>query len=189
MENIQKWIAIFEENIDKNDIEFEQKTGLALRRTNNVTKQQLLSIIKWRYSAQKHYYTRILKFVENLSDSEIREVTCAAILLSSDYYKITLLCAIPGVGPALSAIILSFHSPHNYGLFEHGVWHLLFPGKKVDVSINGYIKYLERLRNISKDLGAPVRIVEQALLVKSKAENKPLIHVKNSGYSTAAIIP
>ncbi len=170
MENLKKWIDIFEENIDKNDLEFEQNTGLALRRTNEVTKQQLLSIIEWRYSAQKHYYPRILKFIENLSDSEIREVTHAALILSIDYYKITLLCALPGVGPALSAIILSFHNPHYYGLFEHGVWPLLYPGKNADVSINGYIKYLERLRNISKDLGAPVRTVEQALLAKSKAE-------------------
>ena len=170
MENLAKWINIFEENMDKTDIEFEQKTGLALRRTNEVTKQQLLSIIEWRYSAQKHYYTRILKFVENLSDDEIREVTRAALKISSDYYKITLLCAIPGVGPALSAIILSFHNPHNYGVFERGVWKLIFPGKKVDTSINGYIKYLEQLRIVSEDLGVPVRIVEQTLLAKSKAE-------------------
>ena len=170
MENLAKWINIFEENIDKTDIEFEQKTGLDLRRTNEVTKQQLLSIIEWRYSAQKHYYTRIFKFVENLSDDEIREVTRAALKLSLDYYKITLLCAIPGVGPALSAIILSFHNPHNYGVFERGVWQLIFPGKKVDASINGYIKYLEQLRIVSEDLGAPVRIVEQSLLAKSKAE-------------------
>jgi hypothetical protein len=55
-------------------------------------------------------------------------------------------------------------------LFEHGVWHQIYPGKKVDVSINGYIKYLEQLRISSEDLGAPVRIVEQSLLAKSKAE-------------------
>jgi hypothetical protein len=168
--NLNKWINFFDENIDKNDIEFEQKTRLVLRRTNEVTKQQLLSIIEWRYSAQKHYYTRIFKFIEKLSDDEIREVTRAALLLSNDYYKFTLLCAIPGVGPALSAIILSFHNPRNYGLLEHGVWHQFFPGKKVDFSIKGYIKYLERLRTMSKNLGVPVRIVEQALLAKSKAE-------------------
>ena len=170
MENLKKWIDHFEENIDKNNIEFEQKTGLAIRRTNEITKLQLLSIIEWRYSTQKHYYTRILKFIENLSDSEIREVTRAALKLSSDYYKITLLCAIPGVGPALSAIILSFHNPYKYGLFEHGVWYQIYPEKKVDVSINGYLKYLEQLRISSEDLGAPVRIVEQSLLAKSKAE-------------------
>jgi hypothetical protein len=170
LENIKKWIEKYEDNIDKHDIEFEQKMGLTLRQSNEVTKQQLRSIVDWRYSVQKHYHTRILKFVEKIDDSELREVTHAALILSSDYYKITLLCAIPGVGPALSAIILSFHNPHNYGIFEQRVWPLLFPGKKVDVSINGYIKYLERLRNLSKDLGAPVRILEQAIMTNIETE-------------------
>lgn len=171
MEDIKKWISKFENDIDSSDIEFEQKVGLDLRQNNELTKQQLLSIIEWKYNTQKHFYTRILKLVEALEDSEIREVTSAALKLSNDYYKITLLCAIPGVGPALSAIILSFYNPHNYGILEHEVWYQLFPEKKVDVTINGYIKYLDRLRNLSKDLRVPVRIVQQALLAKYTNEN------------------
>jgi hypothetical protein len=171
MEDIKKWISKFEKNINSSDIEFEQKMGLSLRQNNELTKEQLLSIIEWKYKTQKHYYTRILKLVENLEDIEIREITHAALKLSNDYYKLTLLSAIPGVGPALSAIILSFYDPHNYGILEREVWDQLFPEKKVDVTINGYIKYIERLRNLSRDLRVPVRIVQQALLAKYTNEN------------------
>jgi hypothetical protein len=108
----------------------------------------------------------MVKLIEKLDDEEIKEITQTAFSLSMDYYKLTLLCALSGVGPALAAILLSFHSPQSYGVLDHSAWNQLFPNKKADVTIKGYIRYLERLREISKDLRVPVRIVEQALVLK-----------------------
>jgi hypothetical protein len=108
----------------------------------------------------------MVKLIGKLDEEEIKEITRSAFSLSLDYYKLTLLCALSGVGPALAATLLSFHNPQSYGLLEHSAWNQLFLNKKADVSIKGYIAYLERLREISKDLRVPVRIVEQALVLK-----------------------
>ena len=125
-----------------------------------------MDIVDWKYGSQKLHHTRMVKLIEKLDEEEIKEITRTAFTLSMDYYKLTLLCALSGVGPALAAILVTFHSPQSYGLLEHNAWNQLFPNKKADVTIKGYINYLERLREISKDLRVPVRIVEQALVLK-----------------------
>ena len=165
MENLEKWIEYYEDNImNLEDLRFEQSTGLALRHASALSKDQLSSIIKWRYGDQKHYLSRVSRILENVDDQEIKEVTRTALTLSSDYYKMTLLCAIPGVGPVLASIILAFYNPHEYGVLDREVWSQLFPDEKADMSVDGYLKLLERLRKLSREHQVPARVVGQALL-------------------------
>ena len=165
MEDLEKWIEYYEDNImNIEDLRFEQSTGLALRHANEMSKDQLSSIIKWRYGDQKYYFSRVSRILENVDDQEIKEVTRTALTLSSDYYKMTLLCAIPGVGPVLASIILAFYDPHEYGVFDRDVWNQLFPNKKADISVDGYLRLLGGLRKLSKEHQVPARVIGQALL-------------------------
>ena len=173
MEDLNIWINTFEKNIQNYNIEFEEKTGWAIRQQDEITKEQLLDIIKWRYETKKIFFVRMLKLLKNLEDKEIREISRTAFSLSNDYYKLTLLCALEGVGPSISATILAFYNPQHYGILEQGVWQQIFPEKKPDLSIKGYISYLERLRKLSKQYNVPVRVLEQALLLKSQDSKEP----------------
>ena len=165
MEDLEKWIEYFEDNImNIEDLRFEQSTGLALRHAGAISKDQLSSIIEWRYGDQKYYFSRVSRILESVDDQEIREVTRTALALSSDYYKMTLLCAIPGVGPVLASIILAFYDPHEYGVFDREVWNQLFPDEKADMSVDGYLRFLEGLRKLSKEHQVPARVIGQALL-------------------------
>lgn len=173
MDKLGDWIHFFEtKKLNIEDLQFEQKTGLLLREANEVTKEQLLDLIKWRYGDQKHYFKRIMKLLDSVQDHEIREVTRVANSLSLDLYKMTLLCALPGVGPALASILLTLFNPEKYGFFERGVWDQIFPEETVNTSISGYLRYLNSLRKISKEHGVPVRVVEQALLAKNIEEKR-----------------
>jgi len=165
MEDLEKWIDYFEDNIiNLEDLRFEQSTGLALRNANAISKDQLSSIIEWRFGDKKHYFSRVSRILESVDDQEIKEVTRTALALSLDYYKMTLLCAIPGVGPVLASIILALYNPHEYGIFDREVWNQLFPDEKADMSVEGYLRMLEGLRKLSKDYKVPVRVIGQALL-------------------------
>ena len=165
MEDLEKWIEYYEDNImNIGDLRFEQSTGLALRYAKTISKDQLSSIIKWRYRDQKHYLSRVSRILENVDDQEITEVTRTALALSSDYYKMTLLCAIPGVGHVLASIILAFYDPHEYGVLDREVWNHLFPDEKADMSVDGYLRLLEGLRKLSKQHKVPARVIGQALL-------------------------
>jgi hypothetical protein len=165
LEDLKKWIEYFEDNImNIEDFRFEQSTGLALRNTGTISKDQLSSIIKWRYGDQKYYFSRVSKILESVDEQEIKEVTQTALAMSLDYYKMTLLCAIPGVGPVLASIILAFYNPHEYGVFDREVWNQLFPDEKANMSVDGYIRFLKGLRKLSKEYQVPARIIGQALL-------------------------
>jgi hypothetical protein len=165
MEDLEKWIEHYEDNImNIKDLRFEQSTGLALRHAKAMSKDQLLSILKWRYGDQKYYFSRVSRMLESVDDQEIKEVTRTALTMSSDYYKVTLLCAIPGVGPVLASIILSFYDPHEYGVFDREVWNQLFPDEKADMSVDGYLRFIEGLRKLSKEHQVPARVLGQALL-------------------------
>jgi hypothetical protein len=163
MEDLEKWIEYFEDNMNIEDHRFEQSTGLALRHAGAISKDQLSSIIEWRYGDQKHYLSRVSRILESVDDQEIKEITRTALALSSDYYKMTLLCAIPGVGPVLASIILALYNPHEYGVFDRKVWNQLFPDEKADMSVDGYLKLLAGLRKLSKEYRVPARVIGQAL--------------------------
>jgi hypothetical protein len=168
MEDLEKWIEYYEDNMNIEDHRFEQRTGLALRHAGAISKDQLSSIIEWRYGDQKYYLSRVSRMLESVDDQEIKEVTKAALALSSDYYKMTLLCAIPGVGPVLASIILALYNPHEYGVFDREVWNQLFPDEKTDMSVDGYLRLLVELRKLSKEHRVPARVIGQALQTRAR---------------------
>ena len=172
MEDLEKWIEYIEDNMNIEHHRFEQSTGLALRQAGAISKDQLSSIIEWRYRDQKYYLSRVSRILENVDDQEIKEVTKTALALSSDYYKMTLLCAIPGVGPVLASIILALYNPHEYGVFDREVWNQLFPDEKADMSVDGYLRLLEGLRKLSKEHRVPVRVIGQAIQTHARASTR-----------------
>ena len=174
MRELEKWINHFQEKIPEHieDIQFEQKTGHTIRRTGEVSKEQLQSIIDWKFSEQKHYHAKVTSEIGKLSDEEIKEVTKTAFQMKHDFYKIKLICAIQGVGPVLASIILAFYDPHDFGIFDHSTWDQLFPEQKRDISVKGYLKVLDKMREIASEYQVPVRVIDQALWIKNYEENR-----------------
>ena len=171
--DLKKYIELIDETRwgSLDDVKFEQEVGVSLRRNHHVTKDQLQGMVNWKYSDKQYYIKRVHKILEKVNDAEIQEVTKFALQMSLDNYKVKLLCTIPGVGPTLASIILAFYDPYNYGIFDQSIWDQLFTDEKRNMTVDGYLKTLEHLRELAKQHNVPVRIIDMALRTKDMIDN------------------
>jgi hypothetical protein len=171
--DLKKYIELIDETRwgSLDDVKFEQEVGVSLRTHHQVTKDQLHGMVDWKYSDKPYYIKRVNKILKDVEDEEIREVTKFALQMTLDNYKIKLLCTIPGVGPTLASIILAFYDPYNYGVFDQSIWDQLFKEEKRNMTVEGYLKTLDELRDLAKKYQVPVRIIDMALRTKDMLDN------------------
>jgi len=72
------------------------------------------------------------------------------------------------------SVILSFHSPQDYGVLDIHAWRELFGKEPGDLFQNPHraIEFFERLRMIRRETGLPCRQIERALFTKNRHEGK-----------------
>lgn len=118
---------------------------------------------------------RELKLVAKIDEQVLKKVSNLVFNLntSQDIYKIKILSALYGIGPAVASTILTFFDPKNYGVFDVHVWREVF-GKesKNPFTAENYVKLLSKLREIAKREGLEVRTIEKALFKKNYDEGK-----------------
>lgn len=153
----------------------EKELGYKFRTRKELTKDDLVEVVKWKFDTLAGRKKRILGLVARNEDKEIRRVTNLALSSpsSSDFYKVNTLCKIYGVGPSLASTILTFCNPKEYGVFDIHVWRELF-GKEQGFlfTTKNYLKLLDALRKIAKKCDLDVRVVEKALFKKNIEEEK-----------------
>lgn len=171
--DLTKYISLIDETRwgSLDDVKFEQEVGLHIRNNHYVTKDQLWKIVEWKNADKSYYIKRLESVFKKVSNEEVEEVTHHALQMTFDNYKIKLLCTIPGVGPTLASIILAFYDPYKYGIFDQSIWDQLFKDEKRNMTIDGYLITLDKMRELAEQHNVPVRIIDMALRTKDMLDS------------------
>ena len=159
----------------KYDIEYpwwtqkEKELGDKFRKTKEMTKDDLVQIVEWKFRNLKGRKDRILRFIAKNDDMRIRRISSDVFGSTlGDSYKVDSLQMLHGIGSALASTILTFYHPKEYGVFDIHIWREMF-GKEPEnlFTTQNYLKLLTELRRIANNHGLNVRAVEKALFKKN----------------------
>lgn len=170
-----RWYEKYNQEEDQYNTSLELELGNKLRATKELTKEELIKIIEWKFQGRLlGRRKRILNLIKNIEDFEIRKLSKLSFNEQNEKKRIEYLREIKGVGIALASCILTFYDPKSYGVYDIHIWRELFGREPKDlfVKIEYYIKVLEKLREISNGNNIDVRIVEKALFKKNYDESK-----------------
>jgi len=86
-----------------------------LRKSKELTKDDLVQVVEWKFKDLLGRKTRILGLVAKNDDTEMRRISRDVLGSSSkdDTYKIDSLCLLHGVGPAIASTIMTFYNPKD----------------------------------------------------------------------------
>lgn len=148
----------------------EKELGDKLRRSKELTKDDLVQVVEWKFKELQGRKKRILGLIAKNDDTEIRRISSHIFGLGSkdDSYKANSLCMLHGVGPAVASTILTFYNPKEYGVFDIHIWRELFGKEPKNLfTTENYLKLLAELRRIANKYDVDVRIVEKAFFKKN----------------------
>jgi len=151
-------------------IEKEKQLGNALRERGELTKEDLLEIIKWKFLTTPRRLKQNLIRANKNDDYVVRNISRSVLRLSPkyDFEKITRLCRIKGVGAAMASVILTFYDPQNYGVFDMHVWKELYGDDSMPTyNARDCLLCLSEMRMLAKKDSLNVRVVEKALFKKN----------------------
>ena len=133
-------------------------------------------ILRWKLGNQ---YNRQKKRRESNSEELVRTITQTAFQIThpdKEYeveLRLGILCLLRGVGVPVASAILALTFPEEYGVIDFRVWRQLFgEEKRDDFSIEDYKQYLNKLRNLAKELEWTVQEVDLAIWAYDKSINK-----------------
>lgn len=157
-------------------IEKEKSIGARLRQNNELTKADLIEIMKWKFEGDARRTTRELNLVADVDEQVLRNVSSVvfSLTMSQETYRIKLLDALDhGIGVAVASTILTFFDPDNYGVFDFHVWQEMF-GEKLNgrYTTSNYGKLLSKLRQVAEEFNLKVRTVEKAFFKKDYDQSK-----------------
>jgi len=97
----------------------EKEIGDKLRETGELTKEDLIRIVEWKFKTPPGRMKRVLGYVGQNEDEAIRRISRSVLGLSPEYdaHKTESPRRIHGVRPAVASTILTFYDPRNYGVF------------------------------------------------------------------------
>jgi len=147
----------------------EEKLRDKFQKNNQITKSDLVRIIKWKFQGRLlGRQKRILNLSNTVKNSFIKEVSKSVFKTKDDKDRLKILSSIRGVGNALSSVILTFYDPQNYGVLDIHAWRALFGKEPKDLFSNHKkaIKFFNVLRKISLNTGLSCRDIEKALFKK-----------------------
>lgn len=168
-EELLKW----NEKYDKDHpwwTEKEKQLGDKFRRRKELTKDDLIQVVEWKFKDLKGRKERVLRFIAKNNDSLVRRISTDVFntTLKNDSYKIDSLQMFSGVGPALASTILTFYDPKNYAVFDIHVWREMYGKEQENLfTTENYLKLLADLRRIANKCNLDVRTVEKALFKKN----------------------
>ena len=113
-----------------------------------LTYSELDEVLKWKLRGQ---YGRTVRYRQGLADETVRVVTRAAFGIGLQEKSMELriltgvLTALPGVGVPVASAILALVDPEAYGVLDFRAWRQVFPKKRVDYSVSGYLRYMQKI--------------------------------------------
>ena len=152
------------------DNETEINLGAKIRRTETVSQNDLLELVRWKFRFLPGRERRVKKYVKRNSDTQIAECFQAALREPNERRRFEILDDLWGIGPAMVSVILTFYDPRRYGVLDIHGWDELIGGNRPNNLFNGptrLIEYLQGLRLIAEEYMLPVRQVEKAYFYRN----------------------
>jgi len=168
-EEILNWSEKHDKDYSE-DIQKEKQIGDRLRQTKELTKPDLIEIIKWKFEGDARRTKRELNLVADIDERDLKRVSNLVfnLYVHQDLERIGLLCSLNhGIGPAVTSTILTFYDPDNYGVFDFHVWNEVFGDEKIQYTAKNYIRLLSKLREIATRYDLQTRTVEKAFFKKN----------------------
>ena len=153
----------------------EKELGDKLRSSKELTKDDLVQVVEWKFKTVLGRKTRVLRLIAKNNDTDVRRISSELFRFDSkiDSYNLNSLCVLSGVGPAVASTILTFYNPKDYGVFDIHIWRELFGEEPRNLFKTGnYLRLLTKLRQIACKYDLAVRTVEKALFKKNLDESK-----------------
>jgi len=170
---LQYWINRYAETEQPGEKEIEENLTKKFQQQGFTTQDDLRGLLKWKFGMMPGRMKRELNLIEQTPDEKIKETTRKAFQSENDKEKIKLLTSIKGIGNAVCSVVLTFHNPKKYGVFDiHAGEELLGKDVKNSQRTKDLITFFEELRKISKETGLTCREVEKALFTKNYIESK-----------------
>ena len=149
----------------------EKRIGDQLRKDQEFGMDTLKEIVHWKFKTLPGREKIVNNLLKQHTDTEVRELTNRILPMTTKYDsdRITWLCKLKGVGPALASTILTFYNPADYCVYDIHVMREIY-GEEPKYMFTGnkhYLKLLDYLRLESKRLDLPVRTIEKALFKKN----------------------
>jgi thermostable 8-oxoguanine DNA glycosylase len=152
----------------------ERELGDKLRKTRELTKDDLIRIVEWKFKDLPWLNKRV-KSVSTNDDTEVRRISSDVFNSSSDVsHKMDSLQNLDGVGGAIASTVLTFYNPMDYGVFDKHVWRELFGKERKNQYLwttENYLKVLNELERMAKQHNLDVRTVEKAYFKKNYDES------------------
>jgi len=168
-EEIIRWSRLFDENQSPADLQTENDVGSRLRKTRELSKTDLIRMVSWKFESLPGRKGLILSRVSSVGEQEISETFHRALDADSEKTGISELLRLPGIGPAMASVILTFYDPKKYAVLDIHVWRELF-GKEPQSLFQGskcLLKFLQKVRLIAAMHGLDARTVEKALFQRN----------------------
>lgn len=167
-------ILFFKNKYDKEEYLYttgeEEKLRKRLWKNKYLTKNDLVQIVKWKFQGKLiGRQKRLLKIIEGIDGLFVKNLSKLALKTDDEETRIKLFCVIKGVGTSLTSVILAFYDPNNYGIMDIHSWRELFGKEPKDLftSNKHLIRFLSKLRQISRKVNLPCRDIEKALYKKN----------------------
>lgn len=173
------WSQKYDKEEDLYNTGLEQELGDKLRRTKELTKDELAQIVGWKFQDRLEGRRDLsLKRISTVDDAFIRKVSNESFNEQDDRKRIKKVMGrdggIAGVGLALARLILTFYDPRNFGVYDIHAWREMFGKEPKDLfsNIENLMRFLERLREEARAMELDARVVEKAYFKKNLNESK-----------------
>jgi hypothetical protein len=142
--------------------------------TRTWTKQDLKDVARW-----KHLQPLMSRIEKNLED--IDKSLGHVFEIQNEAERIEALCRIPGIGPALASMILTFTFPDTFCPIDYHAWNGLRSlgfgfmrkdGSGTAFTVSEFFEYLKAVRKLAKERNTTPWEVAKALHALDKVKNR-----------------
>ena len=158
--------------ISLSNLEWQNIVNLRLAVQNDFYNKKSLSIptynkiLDWKLHQQRSQIKKIKNFCP---DSLIKTITNC--YYKTDHpnnemkirIKMHVLLSILWIGFGIASAIMALHEPQFYGAIDLRSWSVLFHKDKKSFSINDYLKYLRRVRELAEKVECDVQEIDYIL--------------------------
>jgi len=165
---IEEYIKKYRQNWKEKDRKTFERIHSELLKNRFLNREQLYEVACWKTHRKS-------KIVKNNPDEIVKDVTELALKITSEKYKIRILCTLDGIGIPRASAILTMDNPDEYGIIDRYTWLALKGKEKIGFNEKDWITYLEQIKGLAKKHGKTPREIDMALMKygqRLKAENK-----------------
>jgi hypothetical protein len=171
---VVKWSSMYDRKADPWDQKTEFEVGSRLRRRGSLSKTDLKTMVRWKFHRLPGRRAIVLGRLSDVPNSNIETTFLRAIAAPDEGLRLKDLDDLPGIGPAMVSVILTFYEPEEYGVLDIHVWRELF-GPEPSSLFQGsrcLMMFLQELRTIAARHAMKARTVEKAIFQRNYDESR-----------------